>query len=497
MSNLNSSLKVDSIEIVQDNSIVAVKKKKGRPRKNPIEIKDVVEDVQKEKKKRGRKKKEKVEEEVKQKKKRGRKAALKFFSSTIRRKIPLTTVIYDNDKSILHLDIKDDDDDDKMKTNITYDVLKNEYKDCILGTTLNTLDANNYNFKSGKFETDSESDDESDYEGEGDVETETEIKTKDDDDVLCEYIDNESNEEIDIQELYEKRLESRLVQDNQLVKNLENLHNDDNLLSKLLDNVNKKVKNSSSSVIKSSSNVSDNRKKGFFRVLKNYVESDNWIDKTEIACWWCCHNFDSIPIGIPIDYNNNTNKFRVKGIFCSFACMLAYNDSDNDKHTSKTKSMITHLYKKLTGGSQVNMKNSYINLLRNDYNLQNLFENDITLRDEYIKSLSNIIDEPLSKAPPRCALKMFGGALDIEEFRNSTKERKIYKMIDYPMFVSRDYVEEVDIQNLKKVNKNVFNKQYNVPQTNQLDDKKLEEVKNRVNSSVVVTNNSIDRFIRF
>ena len=177
--------------------------------------------------------------------------------------------------------------------------------------------------------------------------------------------------------------------------------------------------------------------------------------------------------------------------------MLAYNDSDNDKHTSKTKSMITHLYKKLTGGSQVNMKNSYINLLRNDYNLQNLFENDITLRDEYIKSLSNIIDEPLSKAPPRCALKMFGGALDIEEFRNSTKERKIYKMIDYPMFVSRDYVEEVDIQNLKKVNKNVFNKQYNVPQTNQLDDKKLEEVKNRVNSSVVVTNNSIDRFIRF
>ena len=499
MSNLSKNLATNvSIEIVPENTIISMKKKKGRPRKTPVEIKDTENDVQPEKKKRGRKKKEKVEEEVKQKKKRGRKAALKFFSSTIRKKMPLTTVIYDNDKSILHLDIKDDDDND-IKKNITYNVLKNEYKGLeshkdILGTTLKSLDSNNYSFTSGKFETDSEGSVEDDEES-VDLKEDNIIKSKDDEDILCEYIDNNSNDDLDIKELYEKRLESRLVQDSQLVKNLENLHNDDNLLSKLLYNVNKKVKDSSINVVKS--NVSENRKKGFFKILLNYIESDNWIDKTNVCCWWCCHHFDSIPIGLPLDYNKNSRKFRVKGVFCSFACMIAYNHNDNNKCDPKTVSMISHLYKSLTGSLASEIKSDYVKLLENDYNLKNLFGNDIELRSEYIESLSRNIDTPLAKAPARCCLKMFGGSLDIEEFRNASKERKVYKMIEYPMYISRDYVEEVDIQNLKKVNKNVFNKVHNVPQTNQLDNTKLEEVKNRVNSSVVVTNNSIDRFIRF
>ena len=63
------------------------------------------------------------------------------------------------------------------------------------------------------------------------------------------------------------------------------------------------------------------------------------------------------------------------------------------------------------------------------------------------------------------------------------------------MYISRDFIENVDLQNLKKCNKNLFGKKYH--DTNKLDDKKLEEVKTRVQSSVVVTNNSIDKFITF
>ena len=482
--------KMTSIELLPENPELVIKKKKGRPRKNPIEVKDPnAETVQPEKKKRGRKKKEKVEEEVKQKKKRGRKAALKFFSSTIRKKIPLTTVIYDNDKSILHLDIKEDE--DSLKKTITYDVLKDEFNEKeILGTNITTL-----NNISSRFDSDND-DSDCDCDSESETVSETEqdemkraILTKNDDDILCEYIDN--NENIDIQELYEKRLESRLKQDNQLIKNLETLHNDDTLLSKLMNNVNKKV-NSNTKV---TSQKHEFKKQGFMLVLGQYIEAGSWIDKTDVCCWWCCHKFNTIPVGLPEDYDSKVKKFRVKGVFCSFACMLAH----NDKTDSKTKAMINFLYKKLTGASESNLIDSYIRMLENNPQLNEILKDEPELKEEYIQSLSSLIEAPLEKAPPRCALKMFGGDLDIEEFRNATKERKVYKMVEYPMYISRDYVEEVDLQNLKKANKNIFNQQSFIPSKNTLDDKKLEEVKNRIttSSSVVVTNNSIDRFIRF
>lgn len=484
----------ENIELVVENVNICVKKKKGRPRKNPIELPTDVELVPQEKKKRGRKKKEKVEEEVKQKKKRGRKAALKFFSSTIRKKIPLTTIIYDNDKSILHLDIKHDE--DSFTKTITYDVLKNEYnkEDTIFGTTLSRLETGKRSFESDQDESEPQDDDD-DYDDNDDDNdySETDIQKsftneKNDDDILCEYIEN--NEKIDITELYEKRLQNRLKQDDQLIKNLENLHNDDNLLSKLLNNVNQQVKANKTIVSKTSE--ADIKKQGVYSVLSQFIETDKWIDTTDVSCWWCCHKFDSIPVGLPVDYNIKLRKFRVKGVFCSFACMLAHSTI-----SVKTKSMVTYLYKQLTGGYTINLKDDYIKTLYNDHNIQELFNDNLQYKDDYIKLLSSFIDEPLTKAPPRCVLKMFGGDLSIEEFRNATKERKVYKMIEYPMYISRDYVEEVDLQNLKKVNKNLFGKQQYVPQTNTLDDKKLEEVKNRINSSVVVTNNSIDRFITF
>ena len=78
-------------------------------------------------------------------------------------------------------------------------------------------------------------------------------------------------------------------------------------------------------------------------MLSQFIETDNWIDKTDVCCWWCCHKFDSIPVGLPVDYNAKLRKFRVKGVFCSFACMLANGDIN-----IKTKSMVIHLYKQLT-----------------------------------------------------------------------------------------------------------------------------------------------------
>jgi hypothetical protein len=467
------SIKLSEPTVTIEDKPIVIKKKKGRPRKI-LANDDIVIDttVVQEKKKRGRKKKEKVEEEVKQKKKRGRKAAIKFFSSSIRKKIPLTTIIHDNDNSLLHLDIKETN---EIK-DVTYDAFNKS-------TNITQLNSDR------RFDSDDDDNDKNDNLLKEDEEV---------DYILSDYIDTGAGNNIDFEnkltELYEKRLESRLVQDNQLIKKLENLHNDDNLLSKLLEKSN--INNSKNTDV---DNKIYDKNETFISILSEFQHTDTWIDRTDVACWWCCHTFDTIPIGFPIDYYKK--KFRTRGVFCSFGCSIAYAKCNN-YYDVKTQSMICSLYKKLTGCITINIKDGYKDVLLQEFNDKNLFNGDLNLQNEYIESLLSFVDTPLEPAPDKCLLKMFGGTLTIDEFRNSTKEKKVYKMIEYPMFVSRDYVEEIDINNLKNVNKNVFTTHNNTntnnyQKTNKLDDTKLNEVKTRVNSNIVVTNTGMDRFIKW
>ena len=195
----------------------------------------------------------------------------------------------------------------------------------------------------------------------------------------------------------------------------------------------------------------DNIKKGFFQLL-NYFH--DWKEKTHVKCWWCCHNFDSVPIGMPIKYDNKVKKFIVRGIFCSFGCMLAY--SNNTQGVNPKKYLINYLYKKLTGHTIINFK----------------------------------------EAPSKYVLKSFGGLLSIEEFRNVSNENKTYKMIEYPMYMSRDYIAEVDLVMIKQVNNKVFS---NTNKMIMLDDKKVEDAKSRImkttQNNLSNLSNTIEDFI--
>lgn len=449
-----------------------IKKKKGRPRKYPLPVSNTEEaapvdaENEPEKKKRGRKKKEKVEEEVKPKKKRGRKAAVKYFSSSIRKKIPLTTVIQDNDKAILHLDIKDTE-EKHFAQEITYDVLKTEY----FGTEKSN-ELENTNFS-------------------------TSINNNcNDNDILNEYIESSMDKASDIVDLYEERLEARMNQDVKLVERLENLHMDDELLNNLLNTVSEQ-----SEVKVNKVRENDTRQKGYFSVLQDFVENKEWLHSTDVCCWWCCHQFESVPVGLPLDYNIKTKKFKVKGVFCSFACMTAY--GEREMKEVSIKAMVEFLYQKLTG-TFTSDKTSYKQLLEASLPLEMFGDVAIeaqVIKDEYIQCLIDLQGDKITPAPCRSSLKMFGGALTIEEFRNSSKENKIYKMIEYPMTVYRDFIEEVDIENVKHINMNVFNKTQKAFQdkvVNVLDDKRVADAKQRVNTkSNVVTSNSIDKFITF
>jgi hypothetical protein len=373
------------------------KRKKGRPKKNLQIIKTDVANAtietvntnqivgqEDEKKKRGRKKKEVVEEEVKIKKKRGRKAALKYFSSSIRKQIPLKTNIVDNENSILFLDIKESNDN----TTFTYD----------------------------SFDTKSQFDD-------------TKLELND--------FDNNVNE---------INFDNNFNLSNHVMTKSNTVSFDDTL------SCNTKSQNSKTSEYDNQITIQkDNIKKGFFKILNQF---DNWVEKTNVKCWWCCHNFDTVPLGMPVYYNHKIKKFSVRGVFCSFSCMLSY--SNNTTGIIPKKYLINYLYKKLTGVFGINFK----------------------------------------EAPSKYTLKEFGGLLSIEEFRKLSTENKSYKMIEYPMYISRDFIAEVDLVNIKQVNNRVFN---NFSKVIELDDKKVEDAKYRISkieNNNIQLSNTIEDFIK-
>jgi hypothetical protein len=151
-------------------------------------------------------------------------------------------------------------------------------------------------------------------------------------------------------------------------------------------------------------NIMANSKKVYKLDIKLFNENgDNWVEKTNIVCWWCCHNFDHMPIGLPDKYYKE--RFNLFGNFCSFNCALSYNININDNKLWDRYNLLHFLYKKM-------------------YNS----------------------DKKISPAPPRELLQMFGGPLSIQEFRGKTEYlgnfSKSFRTIFPPMTTIIPFVEE-------------------------------------------------------
>jgi hypothetical protein len=97
------------------------------------------------------------------------------------------------------------------------------------------------------------------------------------------------------------------------------------------------------------------------------------------ACFWCCHTFTWVSCILPISYDVYNNIYSCEGNFCSPECALAHLYADN-KLSDSTKwnrhALLNHMYSEL-------------------YKTRTL-----------------------SPAPPRSLLRLFGGQLDIEQYRD-------------------------------------------------------------------------------
>ena len=90
------------------------------------------------------------------------------------------------------------------------------------------------------------------------------------------------------------------------------------------------------------------------------------------VCWWCCHPFEWESLHFPYDFTSNI--FYTTGHFCSWGCMKAYGIN---RGKFEACDYITLMRKRLEG---------------------------------------KII--PVTKAPSRYCLEMFGGNVTIEEYRS-------------------------------------------------------------------------------
>lgn len=113
-------------------------------------------------------------------------------------------------------------------------------------------------------------------------------------------------------------------------------------------------------------------------ILREILEKSTHSYSKQTACFWCCHEFSWTASIIPISYDSYKNIYLTEGHFCSPECSLAY-IYDNQKLTDSTKwyrhALLNKIYSPL-----------------------------------YTERL-------LSPALPRTSLRLFGGPLDIEQFR--------------------------------------------------------------------------------
>jgi len=125
-----------------------------------------------------------------------------------------------------------------------------------------------------------------------------------------------------------------------------------------------------------------------------------------IHCWWCCHPFDHLPIGLPDNFKENM--YHTYGYFCSFNCAKTYNIDNPDNRTEEKNCLLLSLKKNLT--------------------------ND----DSFIKA-----------ANPRQCLKMFGGHQTIDEFKRDFKILDKTSILIYPpskplkLYIEDEYKQKI------------------------------------------------------
>ena len=129
----------------------------------------------------------------------------------------------------------------------------------------------------------------------------------------------------------------------------------------------------------------------------NYIKTYSKIQKNNIKCNWCLHNCSDNDI-YKLPYNIINNNFNLYGNFCCPECAVAFNFNElNDEYLWERYALLNYLYNKT--------------------------------------------DSKLNMSPSRLVLDIFGGPLNINEYRNIIKTKKNINIIMPPHYIICPQVE--------------------------------------------------------
>jgi len=127
-----------------------------------------------------------------------------------------------------------------------------------------------------------------------------------------------------------------------------------------------------------------------------------FFNKNNSCCFWCCHPIDN-HYGMPYNYDTINDTFYTIGSFCSLQCANAYNFSTN------------------SGSDKVWEINSWIQMIARRFGIINI----------------------IRPAPSKYLLKMFGGNLTIEEFRETHINNDKTYILNIPPMISINSTNEI------------------------------------------------------
>ena len=368
-----------------ENKQIVIKIKKKRGRKpKPKPLNPVI----KIKKKRGRKPKPKTEEDKKPKvlKKRGRKPKNQIYK--LKNLSNLSNLnIADNKNIIIHLPIKSID---TKLTNKENELLT--YNPDLSKPAPNDFATDNYKYINNDDNI-------------GDNESTNKYYTLKEKHILDELVTNDLNDSEQVN--YDNPTNDFIVNNEYNIDHVDDwykLDNTDNNINKIMENIKAQREKNQSNYTISNTN---NKVEKCLKQLEEYNKNDDWPLTTSIYCWWCCHPFKNRPCCLPCNLSKKT--FKVLGIFCSPECAAAYNFND--------------------------VNSGYDNWER--YSLLN-----------FLYKTAYNANVRIKLASPKNTLKIFGGALNIKQFReNNINYKNTYKIIMPPLTSIIPLQEKVSMDN--------------------------------------------------